>query len=151
MALGDIMNDADNTRSKYVSAMVVLLAYALSLYIVLVQLIWIYSDLFYGSLLLVHSVIYFVMTFRAERLNRWRWLSSIVLGGVIIGTMPYVGLFAELSALFRGERFEPSNVTRGLPTILQVIIELGFIPSVQACLAWVVMRFGPPKSPSESQ
>lgn len=151
MVLGDIMNDAQKTRSKYVSAFVVLLAYALSLYIVLVQLIWIYSDLFYGSMLLVHSVIYFVMTFRAERLSRWRWLSSIVLGGVMVGTMPYVGLFAELSALFRGETFEPSNVTRGLPTILQVIIELGFIPAVQACLAWVVLRFGPRKSPSESQ
>ena len=138
------MDRKEKMNQSHIPVLIALIAYGMSLYIVLIQLIWFHGPaLLYGALLLVHSAIYFVMTFRAERLGRWRWLSAVVLGGVMIGAMPYVGLLAELSGLVRGVRFEPSNLTRQLPTMLQVIIELGFIPVVQACLAWVVLRFGP--------
>jgi uncharacterized membrane protein YesL len=82
------------------------------------------------------------MAFRSERLSRWRWLWAISLGGIVIGTMPYVAMFAAISELLSGEEFEPSNLTRGLPAFMQVVIELGFVPAVQAVLAWIVLKFG---------
>ena len=143
MVRGDTMEKKGKWYFRNLPALIALIVYASSLYLVLVQLIWFHGpDLLYGALLLVHSVIYLVMTFRAERLSRWRLLWAFLLGGVVIGTMPYVAMYAELSELLRGQKFEPSNLTRGFPTMLQVIIELGFIPAVQAFLAWVVLRFG---------
>ena len=128
---------------------VILCVYGVSLYIVFIQLMWFYrSKATYLALIALHAASYIYMAFRSRSLHRHRLLCAVTLGGLVIGTMPYLQVAYAVEKLLSDGELSMTNLTRELPNSLRVIIELGFVPALQACLAWVVLRFGPRKPPS---
>lgn len=129
-----------------------MLAYGASLCILVIQMMWFYGhEAVYLALMALHAALYGYMVINSRSLSGHRFLLAIALGGLIIGTMPYLPVMYIFKKLLAGGELSMTTLTYGLPKSIRMTIELGFIPTVQTCLAWIVLRFGSRNSLSAAQ
>ena len=132
----------DQNLKASVGWWMILSAYVASLGVLILQLV-VYggSQTGYVLLLVLHAVTFWVLTLIIARrpMALWPWI--MVIGGVVIGTMPYQPTLAALERLAHGEAPSLSSLTRNLPLSLRLVYELGLFPALQTALAALGAHF----------
>lgn len=118
--------------------------YCLSAGVLILQLLSFYGSQFVYALFFVLQALafWFVVStaVRSSPLGRGLLLA---LGALAVGAIPFRSAFMAVAALVGGGDYHFSSFTRDMPTIIRVMYEVGFFPSLQFALMFVASRFWP--------